>query len=232
MTTAHRYPPRWEETRAAGSRHALAPFRALDGTVNFLHGLPHVSVSVAVEDDGGGLAGVVRDVFRNEEFTASRGGGAELDGMPMRVTGRDDLAKALIATGFSYDRYHRGRENGNNGAPWMITGKATRVTRTTTPARSSLPDWRREEGVSVVRRLPRGCWRPERRPPRQQRCSHQQEPSTSVRSRTEPYASGGLDSLGHPRTVTLSSGFVCLKWALGQAFWGTPSISTLPRVEH
>ena len=110
--TAHRYRPRWEETPAAGSRHALATFRALDGTVNFLHGLPHVSVSVAVEDDGGGLAGVMRDVFRNEEFTASRGGGAELDGMPMRVTGRDDLAKALIATGCSYDRYHRGREYG------------------------------------------------------------------------------------------------------------------------
>jgi len=50
----------------------------LDGTVNFLHGFPHVSVSVAVEDDDGGLAGVVRDVFRGEEFTADRGGGADL----------------------------------------------------------------------------------------------------------------------------------------------------------
>jgi len=84
----------------------------LDGTVNFLHGFPHVSVSVAVEDDDGGLAGVVRDVFRGEEFTADRGGGADLDGEPMRVTGCSDLTNALVATGFSYDRHEKGPEYG------------------------------------------------------------------------------------------------------------------------
>jgi len=93
----------------SGRRWLIDP---LDGTVNFLHGFPHVSVSVAVEDDLGGLAGVVRDVFRDEEFAASRGGGAELNGAPMHLAGRTDLANALIATGFSYDRQERGAEYG------------------------------------------------------------------------------------------------------------------------
>ena len=93
----------------SGRRWLVDP---LDGTVNFLHGFPHVSVSVAVEDDLGGIAGVVRDVFRDEEFAASRGGGAEFDGEPMHVAGRTDLANALIATGFSYDRQERGAEYG------------------------------------------------------------------------------------------------------------------------
>lgn len=84
----------------------------LDGTVNYLHGLPHIAVSVAVEDDAGPLAGVVRDVFRNEEFAAGRGHGAELDGHAIGVAARDDLANALVATGFSYDRRERGSEYG------------------------------------------------------------------------------------------------------------------------
>ncbi|MCH7586109.1 MAG: inositol monophosphatase [Acidobacteria bacterium] len=103
-----------------GRRWLIDP---LDGTVNFLHGFPHVSVSVAVEDDEGGLAGVVYDVFRQEEFAASRNGGTELDGHPIRVTGRDDLSKALIATGFSYNRHERGPEYG------AVLGEMLRVVR-------------------------------------------------------------------------------------------------------
>lgn len=90
---------------SSGRRWLVDP---LDGTVNFIHGFPHVSVSVAVEDDAGGIAGVVRDVFRGEEFAAGRGIGSELDGVPIHVAGRTDLAMALIATGFSYDRHQRG----------------------------------------------------------------------------------------------------------------------------
>ena len=103
-----------------GRRWLIDP---LDGTVNFLHGFPHVSVSVAVEDDEGGLAGVVYDVFRREEFAARRDGGTELDGRPIRVAGRDDLSKALIATGFSYDRHERGPEYG------AVLGEMLRVVR-------------------------------------------------------------------------------------------------------
>lgn len=94
---------------SSGRRWLVDP---LDGTVNFLHGFPQVAVSVAVEDDDGPLAGVVRDVFRDEEFAAGRGGGATLNGAPMRVAGRTELAQALVATGFAYDRQERGPEYG------------------------------------------------------------------------------------------------------------------------
>jgi myo-inositol-1(or 4)-monophosphatase len=79
----------------------------LDGTVNFIHGFPHVAVSVAIWDNGTPVAGAVIDVVRGEEFTAVTGDGAFLDGDPIRVSGQDDLVKSLIVTGFPYDR----REN-------------------------------------------------------------------------------------------------------------------------
>ncbi|MEE9297414.1 MAG: inositol monophosphatase family protein [Acidimicrobiia bacterium] len=84
----------------------------LDGTVNFLHGFPQVSVSVAVADHEGGIAAVVHDVFRDEVFAAARGRGATLDDSPIRVAGRSELGRALVATGFAYDRQERGPEYG------------------------------------------------------------------------------------------------------------------------
>lgn len=75
----------------------------LDGTVNFLFGIPHWCVSIAVEDARGGLVGVVHDPSRDETFTASRDAGAVLLGGPaLAVSPKADLATALIATGFSY----------------------------------------------------------------------------------------------------------------------------------
>lgn len=76
----------------------------LDATVNYLFRIPVWCVSIAAEDDDGPLAGVVYDPNRDETFTATRGGGAFLNGAPIRVSGRDDLATALVATGFEYDR--------------------------------------------------------------------------------------------------------------------------------
>jgi len=96
----------------------------LDGTVNFLFGIPQWSVSVAVADQRGTLAGAVFDPNRDELFTATRGGSAVLDSLHgvrtlrqgaaggashERRTGEgagpggEDLASAMIATGFSYD---------------------------------------------------------------------------------------------------------------------------------
>lgn len=92
-----------------GRRWIIDP---LDGTVNFLHGFPQVSVSVALHDEAGPLVGVIRDVFRTEEFAAERGSGTLLDGEPVRVSGRTELSNALVATGFSYDRQERGPEYG------------------------------------------------------------------------------------------------------------------------
>jgi myo-inositol-1(or 4)-monophosphatase len=75
----------------------------LDGTVNFLYGVPQFAVSVACEDPDGALAGVVLDPVRDECFSAARSGTAELNGE--RIVGSDcqELPRALIATGFGYD---------------------------------------------------------------------------------------------------------------------------------
>lgn len=77
----------------------------LDGTVNFIHGFPHMAVSVAIWDDGSPVAGAVVDVVRGEEFTAATGSGAFLDGDPISVSTQDDLHRSLIVTGFPYDRH-------------------------------------------------------------------------------------------------------------------------------
>jgi myo-inositol-1(or 4)-monophosphatase len=76
----------------------------LDGTTNFLFGIPQWGVSIAVEDEQGMLAGVVYDPIRDELWAAERGAAPTLDGKPF--DGRDhadDLATALVATGFGYD---------------------------------------------------------------------------------------------------------------------------------
>jgi myo-inositol-1(or 4)-monophosphatase len=74
----------------------------LDGTINYLYGLPHWAVSVACRDSGGGIAGVVYDPMRDELFGATRGGGARLGTRRLAATGNADLGLALVATGFSY----------------------------------------------------------------------------------------------------------------------------------
>ena len=75
----------------------------LDGTVNFLFGIPHWSVSVGCEADDGALAGVVFDPLRGETFTATRDGPAARDAEPVGGSTRTDLATAMVATGFAYD---------------------------------------------------------------------------------------------------------------------------------
>lgn len=79
----------------------------LDGTVNFVHHMPHVAVSVALWERGAPVVGVVIDVMREEEFAAAAGLGAELNGRPVRVSDQDDLGEALVVTGFPYDRRRR-----------------------------------------------------------------------------------------------------------------------------
>lgn len=74
----------------------------LDGTTNFLHGLPHFAVSIGVEERGEITAGVVYDVIKDEMFWAARGQGAWLNERRLRVSARSDLSTALIATGAPY----------------------------------------------------------------------------------------------------------------------------------
>jgi myo-inositol-1(or 4)-monophosphatase len=75
----------------------------LDGTVNFLYGIPSWCVSIACEDERGSLVGVVHDPNRDETFQASRGGGAWCGPTRLAVTAVDDLARTLVATGYAYD---------------------------------------------------------------------------------------------------------------------------------
>ncbi|HET6951064.1 MAG TPA: inositol monophosphatase family protein [Acidimicrobiales bacterium] len=88
----------------SGVRWVVDP---LDGTTNYLYDLPGWNVSIAAEDAGGVLAGVVADGVHREVFTATRGGGAFRDGAPIMCTGATDLARALVGTGFGYDAARR-----------------------------------------------------------------------------------------------------------------------------
>ena len=83
----------------SGLRWIIDP---LDGTTNFIFGIPQFCVSIACEDTGGALVGVVHDPMRGETFSATRGEGAYLDGRTLQTSASTDLARALIATGFSY----------------------------------------------------------------------------------------------------------------------------------
>lgn len=82
----------------------------LDGTTNYLYGLPGFGVSIAAEQDGVVVAGVVLDVVRGELFAAVAGGGATRNGHPISVSAAGDLSTALVATGFSYDADRRRRQ--------------------------------------------------------------------------------------------------------------------------
>jgi len=76
----------------------------LDGTTNYAHGYPCFSVSVALEQSGEIVLGVVYDPMRNELFMAELGQGAFLNEKMIRVSNTDRLIKSLLATGFPYDR--------------------------------------------------------------------------------------------------------------------------------
>ena len=71
----------------------------LDGTTNFLHGLPHFAISVALERRGELVAGVIYDPIKDELFCAEKGAGAYLNDRRLRVSGRSELATCLIGTG-------------------------------------------------------------------------------------------------------------------------------------
>ncbi len=77
----------------------------LDGTTNFLHGIPHFAISIACEKGGEVVAGVIYDPIKEELFWAEKGGGAFLNDRRLRVSGRRKLEDAVVATGIP----HRGR---------------------------------------------------------------------------------------------------------------------------
>jgi myo-inositol-1(or 4)-monophosphatase len=93
-----------DDAGTTGVRWVVDP---VDGTVNYLYGLPQWAVSIGVEVDGETLVGVVYDPAKDELWQAVRGRGATLDGRPLRCTAVTDLSQALVATGFGYDARRR-----------------------------------------------------------------------------------------------------------------------------
>lgn len=82
----------------------------LDGTINYLYGIPAFAVSVACEDAAGTIAGIVLDPVRGERFAATRSGPPTLSGEPTSAGELSDLSVAMVATGFGYDAAVRARQ--------------------------------------------------------------------------------------------------------------------------
>jgi myo-inositol-1(or 4)-monophosphatase len=87
---------------AAGTSGVRWIVDPLDGTVNFLFGIPQWAVSIACDDGDGVAAGVVYDPVRDELWSAERDGPARLDGAEVTGSRCDDLGRAMVATGFGY----------------------------------------------------------------------------------------------------------------------------------
>jgi myo-inositol-1(or 4)-monophosphatase len=94
-----------------GSHSSGAAFYVdpVDGTLNFVHGVPFFAVSIGCWVDGVPAAGVVHNPLNGDLYTAVRGGGAEKNGTPITVSDAASLKDALIASGWPYDRTHRAR---------------------------------------------------------------------------------------------------------------------------
>lgn len=84
----------------SGLRWVIDP---IDGTVNYLYGYPWYAVSLAAQLDGVSIAGAVVEPVSGRVWSAARGGGADVDGTPLRASNCDRLDLALVGTGFAYD---------------------------------------------------------------------------------------------------------------------------------
>jgi myo-inositol-1(or 4)-monophosphatase len=109
-----------EEEGGAGGPLAAGDVRwvfdPLDGTINYLFGIPHWCVSIACEDAQGALAAVVLDPLRDELFAATRDAGPLLNGAPVGPAPPRPLAQALVVTGFAYEAAVRSRQAAIVGA--------------------------------------------------------------------------------------------------------------------
>ncbi|MGN6518494.1 MAG: inositol monophosphatase family protein [Dokdonella sp.] len=91
-----------EESGQIGNSRNVWAIDPLDGTHNYLRGIPHFCVSIALLEAGEPVVGVIYDPLRDELFTASKGDGAYLNDRRIRVGKRDGLGGALLVTGFPY----------------------------------------------------------------------------------------------------------------------------------
>ena len=93
-----------EESGTHGSNEFVWVVDPLDGTTNFAHGYPQVSISIALLRGGETLFGLVYDPIREELFVGRRGGAATLNDRALHVSAAADLGSSLLASGFPYDR--------------------------------------------------------------------------------------------------------------------------------
>lgn len=96
-----------EGTTHAGTSGITWYIDPIDGTTNFLYSLPNWAVSIGATDEIGALAGAVYVPAMGEMFTAVRGGGAHLNGSPIRCNPTAVLSQSLVCTGFSYSSTQR-----------------------------------------------------------------------------------------------------------------------------
>ncbi len=108
---------------ASGYRWIVDP---LDGTTNYAHTFPVFTVSAALERDGRMELGLVYDPMREEMFSARLGGGAFLNGRPIRVSEVGDLGKSLLATGFPYDIRTSPANNLDHWRRFLLRAQAVR----------------------------------------------------------------------------------------------------------
>lgn len=119
-----------EEGGGMGASMEAAQYRwyidPLDGTTNYAHTIPHFSVSMALSGtDDLPLLGVVYDPMRDELFRTVRGQGATLNGRPIHVSAVDDLARAVVCTGFPYDRWTDPDNNGKEFVSLITRSQGT-----------------------------------------------------------------------------------------------------------
>ena len=91
-----------EESGASGDSETVWIIDPLDGTSNYLHGIPHFAVSIAQQVNGRTEHAVIYDPMRDETYTASRGSGAFLNDRRIRVSKRNNLENAILATSFPF----------------------------------------------------------------------------------------------------------------------------------
>jgi myo-inositol-1(or 4)-monophosphatase len=103
-----------ESGETKGTNGGIWYIDPLDGTVNYSHHIPVFCVSIAYAFNGIVILGAVYDPLRDEMFTAERGKGAHLNGIPIQASKTTELQKSLLGTGFPYDTWNTEQDNFDN----------------------------------------------------------------------------------------------------------------------
>ena len=131
-TIAERFPEHevlGEELQNAGANSTATHvwiFDPIDGTTNYAHGFPVFCSSLALQIDGRTQLGAIYDPIRRELFTAEKGGGAFLNGLPLKVSLAEALIDSLLCTGFPYDVHLNYRQVMNVFEAFLTRARAVR----------------------------------------------------------------------------------------------------------